>query len=454
MSLIRVRHLRYRYPGGKEPALEGVNLEVEAGEVFLLAGETGCGKSTLLSVLSGLIPREAGGEFSGEVEVLERRWPVSPGELFPEVATVFQNPAEGLIAETVAGEVAFGLENLGLAPEEIRIRTKEALALVGLSGFEERRLSELSGGERQRAALAAALAVGPRLLLLDEPLSQIDPPSARRIMRLLRDLARRRGLAVVLAEHRLDLALPFCDRVCFLERGRVRFLGPARKFRPPDRRFSPPPASLPGKVLIVMENLSFYREGRPVLEEINLSLRQGERVALLGPNGSGKTTLLHLLAGLLAPTSGRIRRYLPREPEALPLGLLLQDPDLMLVRESVEAELRFAPENLGLDPREISRRVLAVARGLNLLPFLRRIPFSLSRGQRLRVALGSLLTGKPRVLLLDEPTTAQDTRNLVRLMEALSADLLVFSTHDEEAARALATRILRLETGKLEEVSL
>lgn len=451
-AAIRVKNLYYRYPEGTTPALEDISFEVRSGEVFLLAGETGSGKSTLISVLCGLIPRESGGEFSGKVEVLGRQWPVAPGEIFPEVAVSFQNPAEYLLAETVFAEVAFGLENLGFSPQEIRKRVAEALESVNLCGFEDRRLSELSGGERQRVALAAALAVKPRLLLLDEPLAQLDPQAAHRVMTILRALANN-GLTVILAEHRLDLALGFTDRVCFLEGGRVAFCGPSKDFPPPARKFPLLPRAHPGKVLISLRDLAFARPGKSELfRGITLDFRAGERVALLGPNGCGKTTFLHLLAGLLEPTAGWIEIRTKPPTGSLLVGLLLQDPDLMLVRESVYAELAFTPENLGLSEKEIRHRVELVAEKLALSDFLDRVPFSLSRGQRLRVALGSVITGYPRILLLDEPTTAQDPRNTARLLATLSADLVIFSTHDEEVARVLATRILCFENGKIREI--
>jgi len=451
--IVRVEDLTYRYPENEEESLKGISFEIAPGELFLLAGETGSGKSTLLSVLCGLIPTEAGGKFSGRVEVLGKRWPVSPQALYPQVAVVFQSPAEQLLAEKVFSEVAFGLENLGFPPQEIRRRVFQALQRVGLAGFEDREIARLSGGERQRVAIAAALAADPRVLLLDAPLAQLDPGAARSIMSLLKELSGQ-GVTIVLAEHRLEFALPFVDRVCYLERGKMKFLGPAADFCPPKKVFRKPPSVTSGKVVLQVQDLSFAYPGRPPLfEGLNLSFRAGERVAFLGANGSGKTTLLHLLAGFLKPLRGEIRLCLEAEPGKLPLALLLQDPDLMLIRERVTSELAFAPKNLGLPKNEIEKRVFTVAEGLSLLPLLSRVPFSLSRGQRLRVALGSLLTGEPRILLLDEPTTAQDTRNAVRLLEGLRAELVIFSTHDEDLAYALATRILRFENGNIREAT-
>ncbi len=440
-KLIRVKDLSFRYPSG-EAALKGVSFEVREGEFFLLAGETGCGKSTLIQVLSGLIPFASEGDFSGEVEVLSWRWPVAPGSLFPAVATVFQTTAEHLVAETVFNELAFGLENLGLPPAEIEKRVEEALYEVGLSpAFRDRALTSLSGGERQRVALAAALAVRPRILLLDEPLAQVDPENAHKMVKLFKRLTRS-GITVIMAEHRLKFVLPYAEKILYLKDGRPFYYGPIKEFSPPQRIFPRlKPAPL-GPVILKVENLSFSYGEREVFSGLNFSFRAGERVALLGPNGSGKTTFLHLLAGLLRPTTGRVC-WCRRPPVGrLPLGLLLQDPDLMLVRERVFSELALAPENLGLNKEEISRRVRAVAERLALTRYLDRPPFSLSRGERLRVALAGLLTARPQVLLLDEPTTAQDAGNTLKLMKELAAELVIFSTHDEEVATALATRVI------------
>lgn len=450
-KIVKVKNLSFRYPEAAKPALKDINLEVHQGEILLLAGETGSGKSTLLSVLSGLIPSQAAGEFRGQVEILHHSWPVSPQDLFPQVVTVFQNPGEHLIADTVFSEIAFGLENLGLDRKEIKKRVSIALGQVGLSGFEKRRLTELSGGERQRVALAAALALDARVLLLDEPLAQLDPEAARQIMALLKGLSRQ-GLTIILAEHRLNYALDFVDQICFLRQGKLTYRGSKDTFTPPPRR----PFSLPqkprGPLLLEIKDLFFGYHHREIFKGLSLSFYKNEIVALLGTNGSGKTTFLHLLAGLLTPKKGKIIWHLPPLKGRLACGLLLQDPDLMLLKETVEAELRFSPENLGLYPSEIEKRIKDISDKLGLIPYLPRPPFSLSQGERLRTALAGLLTGKPAVLLLDEPTTAQDPENMKRLLQALEADLIIFSTHEEEIAFHLAGRVFLFREGKVEEI--
>ncbi|AEH45855.1 Sigma 54 interacting domain protein [Thermodesulfatator indicus DSM 15286] len=449
--IVRVKDLSYRYPGAERPALSGVTFEVKKGELFLLAGETGSGKSTLISVLCGLIPGEAGGEFSGQVEVLGHRWPVPPEALYPEVSVVFQSPAEQLIADKVFSEVAFGLENLEFSPEKIKEKVAKALESVGLFGFEDRELSTLSGGERQRVAIAAALAPEPKLLLLDEPLAQLDPKAAQSIMALLQKIVAR-GITVILAEHRLNFALPAVNRLCFLEKGKVKFLGKTKDFKPPERKLKTFKPQKIGSPLLEVKELYFGYPQRPLIfSGLNFTFYEGERVALLGPNGSGKSTFLHLLAGLLKPVKGKIIYRGKPERERLLVSLLLQDPDLMLIKERVRAELAFAPQNLGLSWKITEKRLDETARRLNISALLDRVPFSLSRGQRLRVALGSLLTGEPKILLLDEPTTAQDFENASRLLEDLQAELVIFSTHDEDLARTLASRILRFKEGKIKE---
>ena len=222
MALARVEDVRFAYPYVERPALDGVSLEVEAGEVVVLLGPSGSGKSTLLRALGGLVPWFHGGRFSGRVLVDGRDTRTTrPAELAGTVATLFQDPEDQVVMTRVESEVAFGLENLGVAPDEIARRAASALDVVGAEHLLGRPVAELSGGELQRVCLASALALEPSMLLLDEPTSQLDPEAAAGLVELAVELARERGTAVVLSEQRPDRLVGVADRIVFMREGRI-----------------------------------------------------------------------------------------------------------------------------------------------------------------------------------------------------------------------------------------
>ncbi len=443
MKVVEVKDLTYTYPGRRQPSLQHVTFSVSPGEFVLICGETGCGKSTLLSCLNGLIPFESGGSLRGEIWLFGQKGPFPPRAAFPRIATVFQNPTAQLISDTVAGEVAFALENLGLSQAEICQRVEQALDFVGLLHRAQDAPGELSGGQRQRLAIASALAVQPELLLLDEPLSQLDPKGISEVLKVLQRLSER-GQTILLVEHRVKEVLPLVGQVVYLQAGQVRYQGPPEKWsRPTSRLFFLRPPLVKKRPVLEIKDLGFaYPGGKPLFQGVNQVFYQGERVALLGENGTGKSTFLALLAGLLRPTQGEIRFCLPREPGRLSCTLLLQDPDLMLFRTTVREELAFSPRMLRLSREETQERISKASKRLGLERYLEDPPFALSRGERLRTALASLLTGAPQVLLLDEPTTAQDQQHVQAVLAALQADLIIFSTHDHEAACNFAHRII------------
>ena len=325
MALARLDRLTFSYPGVEAPALDDVSLELREGEVVALLGPSGSGKSTLLRALAGLVPHFHGGRFAGSVEVagLDTRR-VRPAALAGTVASVFQDPEDQVVMTRVANEIAFGPENLGVVPAEIPARVDEALAAVGGAHLAGRRTTELSGGELQRISLAGALACRPRLLLLDEPTSQLDPEGAEAFLRCVDRL----GAGVVLSEQRVGRALAVADRVLFVEGGRLLLDAPvpaARRWLAAER-----PSFLdlsavanmdndPSGALVTIEEAWFSYGGIPALVGVSLELRPGELVVLEGPNGSGKSTLAKLAAGLLEPDAGSVRR-------AGRAGYLSQDP--------------------------------------------------------------------------------------------------------------------------------
>jgi energy-coupling factor transport system ATP-binding protein len=437
VALARVERLTYVYPGAERPALDGVSLEVRPGELVCLLGSSGSGKSTLLRALAGLVPHFHGGRFSGRVEVAGRDTRRSkPSDLAGNVASVFQDPEDQVVFTGVEHELAFGLENVGLPPEEIHRRVLEALGEVGAAHLAGRRTHELSAGELQRVCVASALALRPELLLLDEPTSQLDPEAAVSLLDFVTEL----GCAVVVSEQRPALPLERCDRVVFLERGRValdatrdegvRWL---EAHHPAFLAHEPVHVEdiVDGELVCRVEGASYAYDDR-VIRVQNLELRRGEVVALTGPNGSGKTTVAKLAAGLLEPETGRIERV----GQA---SYLSQDPGRYVVAERVDEEVA-----LGVDGDLVrARRALAA---VDLAGYEERHPRDLSSGERERLGLGSVLVTEPDLLVLDEPTRGVDPERKLELAALLRAEAgdraTLVVTHDLVFAADVADRVV------------
>ena len=431
MALAQVELLSFAYPEGGR-ALDGVSLELHEGELVALLGPSGSGKSTLLRALAGLVPHFHGGRFAGRVEVggLDTRTH-GPAELVGTVASVFQDPENQVVLTRVENEVAFGLENTGLEPARIWPCVEAALRTVGVADLAARRTVELSGGELQRVCLAAAIALGPKLLLLDEPTSQLDPDGAAAFL----DAVERTGCAAVLSEQRVDRALAIADRVIMLEEGRIvldapvaearswlalwrpRYAGGAEPHDPPAQ--PPDPGARP---LLQLDAVSYaYGDGPELLGGRSLTVRRGEIVALQGRNGSGKTTLAKIAAGLLEPSRGTATR----NGRATYLS---QDPGRYLVCETALAEVA-----LGIGGDE-ERAAAALAR-FGLEAAGSRHPRDLSSGERERLGIAAVAVSEPDLLVLDEPTRGIDPERKAALAEWLldeaeSGRGILVATHD------------------------
>jgi energy-coupling factor transport system ATP-binding protein len=411
----------------------------------LVLGRSGSGKSTLLRAFAGLVPHFHGGRFSGRVEVagLDTRRH-GPARLAGTVATLFQDPEDQVVFTRVLNEVAFGLENVGAETHEIETRALDALASVGAEHLAGRLVTELSGGELQRICLAATLALEPKLLLLDEPTSQLDPEAAEALVELAVRLARDRGSAVLLTEQRPALPLEVCDRVLFLDRGRLVFDGPVCQGRTWLQEHHPSFVSAggdggehhhpTGEVACRLDRVSYaYEDHLLVLDGASLELRRGEVVALVGPNGSGKTTLAKLAAGLLEPLSGSIER----RGRATYLS---QDPGRYVFCERAVEEVAVG---IGGDLTAARRTLAAVG----LAGYEDRHPRDLSSGERERLALAAVLAPDPDLLVLDEPTRGVDPerkRELAGLLREDTARATLVVTHDIAFAKAVADRVVSL----------
>ena len=422
MALAVVEHLRFSYAADAPRALDDVSLELREGEHVVLLGPSGSGKSTLLRALAGLVPHFHGGVFAGRVVVGGRDTrEARPAELAGTVASVFQDPEDQVVMSQVANEVAFGLENIGAEPERIWPRVEEALQLVGAAHLADRSVHELSGGELQRVALASALALRPRLLLLDEPTSQLDPEGAEAFL----DAVRALDCAVLLSEQRPARPLERAERILFMEAGRL-VLDASRVEALAWLHAKHPLYTAHEPVFACrLRGIRHAYGDRLALTGASLEVRRGEVVALTGPNGSGKTTLAKIAAGLLVPDEG--------EADHAPAAYLAQDPGRHLVEDALGADVsraRRALEQVGLAGNED------------------RHPRDLSSGERERLALAAVLATEPELLVLDEPTRGVDPERkdeLRRLLRAAAPERgTLVVTHDLAWADEVADRVVSL----------
>ncbi|HEY2576796.1 MAG TPA: energy-coupling factor transporter ATPase [Streptosporangiaceae bacterium] len=474
----------FAYVGAARAALRHVDLVVSPGEVVLVTGASGCGKSTLALALCGLIPSRVHGQLRGRVTFGGTALTgMKPHEAAQRVGMVFQNPNLQLINQTVQSEVAFGPENLALPQPEIAARVDWCLDVTGMAGMRKASVVTLSGGQKQRTAIAATLAMRPRILVLDEPLSDLDPVGAQEVLGTLQLLARRGETGVIIIEHRVDEVAPWADRVVLMDDGRVILDAPPRDAWAdsgpwlaagvgiPDMvrlAHAVPgafPARLPlsvdeavdavrgtwfgaalaaaaanygaagaltghlpggaGPPVLSWEGVSVEFDGHRAVDDVTLAVREGEWVALIGANGSGKSTLTGLTVGLGKPASGVVRfRGQPVRPgkvfdHAAHVALLLQAADDMLFETTVRKELEFGFRFRARPPDP----VLDVPDAIKFFGFAGReddSPWELSQGGRQRLALAALLVGAPGVLVLDEPTTGQDADHMRAFLRLLT----------------------------------
>jgi len=492
MSHIEIQELRFIYPSRKASTLRGISASIAPGDFVLLTGPTGCGKSTLLRTMNGLIPYASAGTLSGAVRLNGKNVAEQPlAATCRQVALLFQNPDQQLFCTLVEDEIAFGLENLGLPPEKIKNRVALALEQVRLPGFQARRILELSGGERQRVALAAICAMQPQVLLLDEPTSHLDPSATRDILAIVKQLNTELQITVVLATHRIRDVAPLCNRVWLMHEGQLcldlpkavafRELAPYHRLgvqvpqkenssigtlaKHANEKLNGPSRNdgLPQSPMLNVRLLSFKypNTDQHALKLISYTVTRGEIIAIMGANGSGKTTLVHLMAGLLRPSAGKIvvagtaLKRVKLHQLAGKVGIVFQNPDLLLQAETVKDEVAFGPKNLKLAPKMLQNRVDNTLSRFDLGCLAEEAPYSLSRGQRQRVAIAATFSLHPDIFLLDEPTTGQDAQHLHQLMDELCGEIrqggknLIFATHDTELTLKYADRVLLLRDGEL-----
>jgi energy-coupling factor transport system ATP-binding protein len=506
-TLVDARDVWVKYRGANDYALKGVSVSVSEGEVVAVVGPTGAGKTTLCKVLSGIIPNfGAYDDFKGNVTV-DGKSTVGKrvGEISRSCAMVFQDYESQLFRTTVELEVAFGPENLCLSRDEILKRVRRSLELVGLVGFEKRYSFALSGGQKQRLAIASMLALQPKVLILDEATSDLDPRGKREVYAVVRRLLDEGAIrSLVMVDHHLDKVAEFADRVVLMDSGRVvmeggtedvlsevdllRSLGlnppePAELFHDLGLRSKPLPMTVEEALermpalrnfrkpseeevnsrepAVEVEDLWFaYPGGDWVLKGVNLTVRSGEMVGLIGQNGSGKTTLAQTIMGILKPRRGRVRLFgkdvtsQDLMERAVTVGYVFQNPDYQIFTKSVYEEIAYGLRARGMGEEEVRKRVEEVARMVGLSELLDEDPFFLPKAHRQRVAVASVLALNPKVVILDEPSTGLspgETRALMDLARELNrkGTTFIIITHEMWVVAEYCNRVVLMSDGNV-----
>ena len=527
--MLKIKNFSYRYQSRADFTLHDINLALDEGEMLLLAGHSGCGKSTLIKAISGLLGGENGHTLGNiylaglDVATLQ------PEQIGLLAGTVYQSPDDQLFAMTAGDEVGFALENQGYGHDFIRKRVQETLALVGLAGFEEHGIHQLSGGQRQRLALASILVTRPKLLILDEPVSQMNPQGVKSFLELLLRLNKEENISILMIEHRVNELAEYFPRLAVMKQGGIIYDGSMeeawsvlidkndvgvrepqnvklckelplskitskeeqiinmikqecqiscvkvgvwdmmakskqQKIAPKialecnsDSKYSLASVNMINtqnaqeNILLQVQHVFYTYPGatEPTLKDLSFTLPEGKIVALMGFNGAGKSTLMNILGGLAELEQGEIKLGGKCISNALDsVGYLRQEPDLMLLADTVEKELCW--NNKFITAAEIEE----LLHKLKLTEYRNDFPLALSKGQRLRVVLGAMLARKPKMLLLDEPTTGQDEQSLDEIKQLLvdykkAGGSVFICTHDVELAAELADRIILLKNGEI-----
>ena len=468
----------WRHAGRKNAALSGVDLDIAPGERVLVLGPSGSGKSTLMGGLAGLLGGAEEGEASGSLTVDG----VAPADARGRVGLLMQDPEAQVVLARVGDDVAFGMENLGVPREEIWPRVEESLSAVGLDVPLDHSTTELSGGQKQRLALASILAMGPGLLLLDEPTANLDPSGVAEVRAAVEAVVERTGATMVVVEHRVDVWASLVDRVIVVADGRIAADGPLREvldqqgdalrergmWLPGDdvaAEVGPAPEVAPASSedapIARVTDLSIgYDQDAPVRSGIDLTLERGVSTCIVGANGAGKSTFALTLAGLLPPLAGTVEvetsdgtRGDPHEWSSKQLlgrmSMVFQEPEYQFLASTVAEELAIGPRAAGMSEEEIAPLVEEHMGVLGLTKLARANPMTLSGGEKRRLSVATALISAPELLILDEPTFGQDRGTWLGLVRLLRAALargvtLVSITHDPAFVAAMGQRVVDL----------
>ena len=510
MNAVQIEHLTFTYPGAQQPTLRDVSLTIEKGDFVAIVGNNGCGKSTLCKTLNGLIPQFITGEYEGRVEVCGLDASAADvGALAQKVGYVYQDFENQIVRPTVLDDASYACLNYAM-PDYLD-RGREALRQCGLQGREDDFIWQLSGGQTHLLALAGVLSLQPEVLILDEPIAQLDPGHANRIYAVLRRLNREYGKTILVIEHHTEYIADYCKHVLLLKDGRVRWMLPtddalqrveelqscnifppqvtiaahrlrqagelqadrlpttveegraAFAARPGVRTCTVLPQPPAGEPVVQFRDVTVrYRsvKGAPrtVFSGLDLTVRRGDKIALIGSNGAGKSTLMKLMVGLLKPAGGDVllngKSLHDGGPEGLgrQVSMVYQNPEDMFIQDSIQADIAYAMEARGLP--DARSRTDALLERFRLTALRDRDGRLLSGGQMRRASLAIGIALDPGVLLLDEPTANLDIATRKEIMRTLDdmkqiTETVVIATHDMQLVCEWAERILVLCGGRV-----
>lgn len=514
-SIVKMKNVSYTYPNSDDQTLKQIDLEAPKSKFTVIMGKTGAGKTTTILCLNGIIPQLNEGELAGDIEVAgldTSKYRIQT--LAKYVGIVMQDTSTQVFGSTVEEDVAFGPRNYLVPREEIHRRIKESLHRVRLEGYEKRQTSQLSGGEKQRLAIAGILAMQPGIIVLDEPTSELDPLGREEIYTTINDLNKEKDTTIIAVEHSSQEVCEKAERLIVINGGKTVWAGdPKEFFRDEklvcDNGIKPLPVSRIGwqlynkglidkddiplnveqayqmicsllkdkKIdyrsvgavsaqgvaddLIEIRNLSHvYENGKKALNDVNLTIKRGEFVAIIGQNGAGKTTLAKHLNQILQPTTGSvvidgadIKNKNPIELTKV-IGYVFQDPDNQIFSNTVYKELEFGLKNINLGEEERKKRIDQALSLTGLVGKENEHPFSLGKGERQMIAVASILAMQPEILVIDEPTTGQDWAGINRMMSLVdtlnkSGTTIVMITHDMDIVAKYATRTIAMKAGSV-----
>ena len=511
MNSIEIKNLTFTYPGASTPTLSGVSLTIEQGDFVAIVGNNGCGKSTLCKAMNGLIPHFIAGEFEGEVlagglNTLE----MDIGSLAQKVGYVYQDFENQIVRPTVLDDASYACMNYAM--KDYLERGKEALKMCGLAGREADYIWQLSGGQTHLLALAGAVSLRPEVLILDEPIAQLDPGHADRIYQILKELNEKHGKTIIVIEHHTEYIADYCRHVVLMKDGAVKWKLPAEEalqrveeleecnIFPPQVTLAAHALQKKGKIAgeellpstiedgtKTFQKLAYHKpmegkkeaahgepvvrfdqvsvsyrsvkgEPRKIFDRLDLTLYRGEKIALIGSNGAGKSTLMKMMTGLLKPSEGTVtlkdRNIRDTRPEELSryVSLVYQNPEDMFIKDSIEHDIAFAMQVRNLEGwQEKTGRLLERFR---LSDLCQRDGRLLSGGQMRRASLAIGIALNPQILLLDEPTANLDIATRKEIMRTLNdmkniTETVMIATHDMQLVCEWAQRIIVLWQGQV-----